>query len=134
MINTTTIWLVAETNAMDPKSVARVVLCTPAKIIAPTTAMASKALVKDISGVCSNGETRRITSKPMNAASINTYRLESRSSFTASRSLGFRGQRRQTDKFADPGVDNFAAAGQKSFPVNFVSFIDLQLSVFHQVQ
>jgi hypothetical protein len=38
--------------------------------MAPTTAIASRALVKDIKGVCSRGETRRITSNPMNPASM----------------------------------------------------------------
>ena len=32
--------------------------------IAPTTEIAEIALVSDISGVCSSGETRRISSKP----------------------------------------------------------------------
>src|SRR6202035_5183684 len=52
-----------------------------AAMIAPTTAMASRALVSDINGVCSSGDTRRITSNPMKAASIKTYRPVSRSSF-----------------------------------------------------
>ena len=42
--------------------------------MAPTTAMASRALVSDISGVWSKGETRRITSNPMKAASMKTNR------------------------------------------------------------
>src|SRR5271157_3032338 len=46
-----------------------------------TNAMASNALVSDIKGVCRSGETRRITSKPMNAASMKTYRLVIRSAF-----------------------------------------------------
>jgi hypothetical protein len=36
--------------------------------------MASSALVNDISGVWSKGETRRITSNPMKAANMNTKR------------------------------------------------------------
>ena len=64
--------LVAATIAIVPKTVASVLSCSPARMIAPTTAIASSALVSDISGVWSRGETRRITSKPMNAASMNT--------------------------------------------------------------
>ena len=41
--------------------------------IAPTTAIAEIALVSDISGVCSSGETLRITSKPRKVASMKTY-------------------------------------------------------------
>src|SRR5208282_1778963 len=64
-----TMLLVAATTAMNPKTAASVLLCSPTSTIAPTTAIASKALVSDINGVCSRGETRRITSNPMNPAS-----------------------------------------------------------------
>src|SRR5208282_3074213 len=64
-----TMLLVAATTAMNPKTAERVLLCSPTSTIAPTTAIASKALVSDINGVCSRGETRRITSNPMNPAS-----------------------------------------------------------------
>ena len=40
--------------------------------MAPTTAIAEMALVSDISGVCSSRDTRRMTSRPMNVASIST--------------------------------------------------------------
>src|SRR5713101_1891514 len=76
-----TMLLVAATMAMVPRIAARLLLCSPARMMAPTTAMASSALVRDISGVCSSGETRRMTSKPMKAASMKTYRLVMRSSF-----------------------------------------------------
>ena len=45
-------------------------------MIAPTTAIAEIALVSDISGVCSSRDTRRMTSRPMNVASMNTKRSE----------------------------------------------------------
>src|SRR5216684_814840 len=76
-----TMLLVAATMAMVPRIAASWLLCSPARMMAPTTAMASSALVRDISGVCSSGETRRMTSKPMKAASMKTYRLVMRSSF-----------------------------------------------------
>src|SRR5208337_2941416 len=61
-----TMLLVAATTAMNPKTAEGVLLCSPTSTMAPTTAMASKALVSDINGVCNSGETRRITSNPMN--------------------------------------------------------------------
>src|ERR1039458_1883723 len=64
-----TMLLVAATTAMNPKTAASVLLCSPTSTIAPTTAIASNALVSDINGVCSRGETRRITSNPMKPAS-----------------------------------------------------------------
>src|SRR6516164_4150064 len=60
--------LVAAITAKVARMVASRDFCSPARTMAPTTAMASKALVSDISGVCSSGETRRITSKPMKPA------------------------------------------------------------------
>ena len=81
MMNPPTMLLVAATMAMVPRMVASWLFCSPARMMAPTTAMASSALVSDISGVCSSGETRRITSNPMNAASMKTYRLVIRSAF-----------------------------------------------------
>ena len=56
--------------AITPSTVANVVFFSPTRTIAPTTAMASRALVSDISGVCSKGETWRMTSKPIKQASM----------------------------------------------------------------
>src|SRR5947207_15761551 len=70
MRNPPTTLLVAATTAITPSTVERVLLCSPTIRIAPTTAMASRALVSDIKGVCSNGETRRMTSNPMKPASM----------------------------------------------------------------
>src|ERR1700719_190089 len=67
-----TMLLVAATMAMVPRMAGKLVLCSPARMIAPTTAIASRALVRDIRGVWRSGETRRMTSKPMKPASINT--------------------------------------------------------------
>mgnify|MGYP003693532927 CR=1 FL=1 len=64
-----TMLLVAATMAIVPSTRRqRALRAHPTSTIAPTTAMASRALVSDISGVCSSGDTRRITSKPMKAA------------------------------------------------------------------
>src|SRR5258708_431408 len=80
---TTLLW--AATMAMVPRIAARLLLCSPARMIAPPTAMASRGLVSDINGVCSSGDTRRITSNPMKAANMKTYRPVIRSSFIFSR-------------------------------------------------
>src|SRR6185503_18003101 len=50
---------------------------SPAIRIAPTTEMAEMALVSDMSGVCSRGETRRTNSKPRKPASMKTNRTDS---------------------------------------------------------
>src|SRR6202167_1918780 len=68
--NPPTTLLVAATMAIVPRTVAKVLFFSPTRTIAPTTAMASSALVKDISGVCNKGETWRMTSKPMKQASM----------------------------------------------------------------
>src|SRR6266567_4730497 len=72
MKNPPTTLLVAATMAMTPSTVANVLFLSPTRTMAPTTAMASRALVSDMSGVCSKGETWRMTSNPMKAASMNT--------------------------------------------------------------
>src|SRR6202044_1654210 len=73
--------LVAATIAIVPSTVEKVLLCAPTSRIAPTTAIASNAFVNDISGVWSRGDTRRITSNPMKAASMKTYRSVIKSNF-----------------------------------------------------
>src|SRR5271167_790191 len=70
--NPPTTLLVAATTARKPRMKERLLLCSPTRTIAPTTAMASRALVSDIRGVCNKGETRLITSNPMKPASMNT--------------------------------------------------------------
>src|SRR4029077_2198197 len=65
MRNPPTMLLVAATMAMVPRILASSAPCawySPVRRMAPTTAMASRALVKDINGVWRRGETRRMTS------------------------------------------------------------------------
>jgi hypothetical protein len=45
-------------------------------LIDSITAIAEIALVSDMSGVCSNRETRRITPSPMNVASTKTKTMD----------------------------------------------------------
>ena len=49
---------------------------SPVITIEPTTAIAEIALVSDISGVCSSRDTRVITPRPMNVASMKTYTID----------------------------------------------------------
>ena len=67
-----TMLVVDAKTAMAPSTVLSRDSCSPASRMAPTTAIAEIALVSDISGVCSSRETRRMTSRPMNVASIST--------------------------------------------------------------
>jgi hypothetical protein len=50
---------------------------SPVSRMAPTTVMAEIALVSDISGVCSSGDTPRMSWKPRNAASMKTHKSNS---------------------------------------------------------
>ena len=65
----------AATTASVPSTI-DIVVCfspaPPASSIAAITLMAEMALVSDMSGVCSSGLTRRITSSPRNAARMKT--------------------------------------------------------------
>src|SRR5208283_2826251 len=133
MMNPPTALLVAATIAMVPSTVDSVVLCSPAKMIAPTTAMASRALVRDIKGVCSSGETRRITSKPMNAASMKTYRLLMRSTLTIAGLLRMQSQRRQCIEFAYALVHDFASLSDDGAAGDFVFHVQLQPAVLHEM-
>src|SRR5262252_9338531 len=74
-----TILVTAAVIAMNPRILlTRVAPSAPVIRIAPTTEIAEIALVSDINGVCSKGDTLRITSSPTNVASMNTYRPSSR--------------------------------------------------------
>src|SRR5215469_3704550 len=65
--------------AMKPSTLLSVVASgLPVMRIAPTTEIADIALVRDISGVCSRGETLRMTSRPMKVASMKTNNPNSR--------------------------------------------------------
>ena len=72
MKNPPTILLNEAAMAIRPRMVESLVSCRPAIIIAAITTMASSALVSDISGVCSSGETRLMISKPTNPARMKT--------------------------------------------------------------
>src|SRR5262249_53027095 len=73
--NPLTMFVSEATTAMAPRRRKRSGKLPPAMRMAPTIAMAEMALVSDISGVCSSRETRRITPRPMNVASTNTYKV-----------------------------------------------------------
>src|ERR1700691_5246705 len=67
-----TILLNEAATAMSPRMVESRVSWRPAMMMAAITTIASSALVRDISGVCSRGETRLISSNPTNPARMNT--------------------------------------------------------------
>ena len=73
--------VIEATTATVPSIVVKPVSWLPASMIEPTTAMAEIALVSDISGVCSNLDTLRITNSPVNVASISTYKSVKKSAF-----------------------------------------------------
>src|SRR5580692_10385665 len=136
--NPPTTLLVAATMAIVPRTVANVLLRSPTITIAPTTAMASSALVSDISGVCSKGETWRMTSKPMKQASIKINSASIRFSFTmlSSSQLLLRSRQsqcRQLEKLAHPRVHDFTTAGDHGLANNLILQVELQLAVFHHV-
>jgi len=155
-----TMLLVAATTAMNPKTVARWLLCSPTSTMAPTTAIASKALVSDISGVCSSGETRRITSNPMKPASTkiksalikvevlfifplslsDLLAVERRASRPASVGIPTDGRdarrstvtspERQSQQLANPRLHDLTAAGQQSLANNLIFEVQIQLLIF----
>src|SRR5205823_2443523 len=77
--NPLTMFVTAAVIAMKPSTLLSVVASSLLMIrIAPTTEIAEIAFVSDISGVCSSGETLRITSSPTKVASMKTYKPISR--------------------------------------------------------
>src|SRR5258708_6265984 len=134
-----TMLLVAATTAMNPSVVASVVFCSPTSTIAPTTAMASRALVSDIRGVCSRGETRRMTSNPMNPASTNMKSASIRFELLpidppVERRSGLRDQRRQSKKLPHPRIDDFSAARHERLADNFIGEIQIQFFILDDVE
>src|SRR5579864_3419935 len=125
-------------------------------MIAATTTIASRALVSDMSGVCSSGETRLMTSNPTNPARMKTYRLEMKSagmmvplhlfsfrlteSFaTRTRLITARGlgtadrQRRQLEKLPHSGIHDFSAMRDQRLADDLILQVHLQLAIFHHV-
>src|ERR1700683_379230 len=145
--NPPTTLLVAATMAMVPSTVANVLLRSPTRTIAPMTAMASSAFVSDISGVCSRGETWRMTSKPMKHASIKINSESIRlspigiscqfsvlgSQQKSSPKLSCRHQRRQLEELPHPRVYDFSAARDHRLANNLILQIKLELAIFHHV-
>src|SRR5215467_6497108 len=90
--------------------------------IAPTTEIAEMALVSDISGVCSSGDTLRMISRPTNVASMKTYRPSSRlEGIDCSHQL------------ADARMDDFAGVRHQRLADDFVFEVERELSVLDEV-
>src|SRR6202007_1163212 len=80
MRNPATMLMVDAVTAIQPKTFESVGESPAPEIrIAPTTEIAEIALVSDIKGVCSSGDTRRTSSNPSGTARTSTYRLISSS-------------------------------------------------------
>src|SRR6185436_19486103 len=73
--NPLTTLIVDAVTAIAPNTVDKVPRFDPRITSDPIKLIAEIAFVSDISGVCSKGDTRRITSNPRNVASINTNKL-----------------------------------------------------------
>src|SRR6202047_5387676 len=125
--------LVAATMARVRRTVDSVLLCSPTNKMAPTTAMASSAFVNDMSGVCRRGEMRRITSNPMKAASMKTYRSVIKSNFIYSITSRLRDERGQFVKLANSWIDNLTLPGYQRAANNFIFEMQPQLSFLNQM-
>src|SRR5262249_7496171 len=96
-----TMLVIEAATAIVPSTVENVVFCSPAMISEPTTAIAEIALVSDMSGVWSSRDTFRITSKPMNVASMKTNAMPQRSRLSLLLLLRERELRQDRERAAD---------------------------------
>src|SRR5512143_371038 len=115
--------IMEQATASVPRTVESVVFCSPATRIEPTTAMAEIALVSDISGVWSSGETRRMISRPRNVARTKTYRLSAISGFMRPSLLSCAG-----------GEEHLAPMRHQGPPDDLVVAVDAELPVFPERQ
>src|SRR6185312_11620734 len=132
--NPPTILLKDAATAIAPSAVVKGVSWRPAIMIAATTTMASRALVRDMRGVCRSGETRLISSNPTNPASIKTYRLEMKSAGTfppLARLLRY--QRGQPQAFPHACIYQFPALRQQRIPNNVVALRRTYLPILDQI-
>src|SRR5437870_3024071 len=128
-----TMLVTAAVMAMKPSTLLNMVApWALVTMIAPTTEMAEMALVMDISGVWSSGETLRMTSRPTKVASMKTYKPSSRLEGMGRVLLG--GLRRgQAHAFADARVDHLTGVRHQSFANDFVFEVERELAVLDQV-
>src|SRR5215470_11814833 len=118
-----------QATAMVPRIVESSLFAAPAMMMEPTKEMAEMALVSDISGVCSSGLTRRITSKPTKVASTNTnswlsssVAMGSPSSETPRSAPGraWRGTRLAVHRLEHARMDDLAAPRGQGLPRDLV--------------
>src|ERR1035437_10595447 len=125
-----TMFVVAAVMATKPSTLLMVVASSLVMIrIAPTTEMAEIALVSDISGVWSRGDTLRITSRPTKVASMKTYSPISRFEGIAL-PLHRRGQ---SQHFPHLWMHHFPALRDQRFAHDLVLSIERKLTVLDQV-
>src|SRR5262249_29235384 len=122
--NPPTTLMVAAVTATKPSTRLRVdAFSAPATRIAPTTEIAEIALVSDISGVWSSGDTRRTSSKPRNPASMTTNKAGS--SKDNSISLLF--------EVPHAWIDNLSGVRDQRLPRDLVGQVDRDRAVANQV-
>ena len=115
---------------MNPSVRVNTVACAaPVIKIAPTTAIADIAFVSDISGVCSRGETRRINSKPKNAASMNTQ-IAISYLFICVLPSGGGGAHLTLHHFQNTRIHYLVFVRNQRFANNFVFQIDVERAFF----
>src|SRR5437879_3474369 len=113
-------------------------------MMAPTTAMAEIALVRDIRGVCRSGETRRMIPRPRNVLSRRIIRkrmIWGRGAAVDSARMGTvvsmwgvgaglgRGNALGLE---DSGVDDLSVLGHEGFADDFVGGVDFELALLHE--
>src|SRR4051794_37457042 len=129
--NPPTTLMVAAVTATKPSTrLSRLAFSAPAMRIAPTTEMAEIALVSDISGVCSSGETRRTSSKPRNPASMKTNSADSSKCIAL---ISFRLHGRLPRQVAHTRVHDLAAVRDQRLPCDLIRGVDGQGAVADQV-
>src|SRR5438067_5558609 len=118
-----TMLVTAAVIAINPSTLLSVVASPePVITIAPTTEMAEIALVSDISGVCSSGDTLRMISRPTKVASMKTMR-------PISRLLGIE----RSHAFPHPRMHDLALVRDESFADDLIVTIQRELTVLDQV-
>src|SRR5436305_878938 len=92
-------------------------------------------MVSNMSGVCSRGETRRITSNPMNPASTNMNSASIRFELLDIDPpvLGLGCERRQRQEFSHPRVHDLSAVCYQRFANNLIGHVQIQFLILDQV-
>ncbi len=115
MMNPPTTLLVAAMIAIVPNTVASVLLRSPARMIAPTTAIASSALVSDIKRRVQQGRNAPDHFKADKCRQHEYVKAGNQVKLHAVYPLGLCRQGGEREKLADAGIHDLAAARQAAF-------------------